>query len=166
MKTAYASRRNYSMPNLSFTNRQLRFVLGASMLVAPLIATPETMEMWSLVLLASIPVMATAIMGWDPVYALLGKSSYIPGEEDIQQRNWTLPNIGILDRGVRFSIGTILILSLLSMGAPQINAALSLIAIPLIISAITAWDPIYAALRINSFGSRTDVTAAEPDMTN
>lgn len=163
MKTANALTKNFSVPNLSFTHRQVRFVLGATMLVVPMIAAPETLGMWSFVLLASIPVMATAIMGWDPVYAVLGKSSYIPGEEDIQQRNWALPNIGILDRGVRFSIGAILILSLLGMGAPQINVALGLIAIPLITSAIIAWDPIYAAFRINSFGSRTDVTAAEPN---
>ena len=163
MKTANTFERTYSEPNLSFTTRQFRFVLAAAMLFTPLIATPETMEMWSIIMLASIPVMATAIIGWDPVYAVLGKSSYVPGEEDIQQRNWALANIGILDRGIRFGFGSMLILSLLSMGAPQISTSLGLIAIPLIISAITAWDPIYAALRINSFGSRADVTAAEPD---
>ena len=53
--------------------------------------------------------------------------------------------------------------ALLSMNAMQADMAITLLSIPLIVTAFTAWDPIYAVLGINSFSSRIDVEAAEPN---
>jgi len=162
MSTSTATQRHFMEPNLSFTDRQLRFVLGAIMISGVLFVAPETMGMWSVVALASIPFIASAIIGWDPLYAIAGKSTYVEGEEDIQQRCWTCSNIGTIDRAVRLGIGAMLIGTLLTMNAMQADMAITLLSVPLIVTAITAWDPIYAVLGINSFSSRIDVEAAEP----
>ena len=163
MSMSTARQRHFMEPNLSFTGRQIRFVLGAAMVVSVLFVEPQAMEMWSLVALASIPFIASAIVGWDPFYAITGKSTYVEGEENIQQRCWTCANMGTIDRVVRAGIGFMLIASLLSMQTMQADMALTLFSIPLIVAAITAWDPIYAVLGINSFSSRIDIEAAEPD---
>lgn len=163
MNTSTAVKENIMEPNLSFSDRQIRFVIGATMIAVTLFVAPETMGMWSIVLLASIPFISMAIIGWDPLNAIAGKSAYIEGEEDIQQRNWTCPNVGTIDRAVRFGVGSILIASLLTMNMMHADMVLALLAIPLIATAITAWDPVYAALNINSFASRVDVEVAEID---
>ena len=163
MKTSTAMKRSMMQPNLSFSDRQVRFVIGATMIAGTLIVSPTTMGMWSFVLLASIPFITMAITGWDPLYAIAGKSAYIEGEEDIQQRSWTCPNLGTIDRAVRFGAGSVLMATLLTMGVMQAELVITLLAIPLIITAITAWDPLYAALGVNSFASRIDVETAELD---
>jgi hypothetical protein len=149
--------------NLSFSDRQIRFVIGATMIAATLIAMPQTIGLWSMVLLGAIPFVTMAITGWDPFYAMLGKSTYVEGEEDIQQRSWTCPNVGSVDRGVRLGTGLMLMYALLTMSTMQADMVITLLAIPLITSAITAWDPFYAMFGINSFASHVDVEAAEPD---
>lgn len=159
----YRSTGQYYDPNLSFTDRQIRYLGGIALIAVPLMLAPETLGMWSVMVLSSIPLIATAILGWDPLYALAGKSTYAEGEEQIQQRSWTCPNIGIMDRVIRFGVGAGLLMSLLSMSTMSAEMVITLLAIPLIISAITAWDPIYAAMNVNSFASRIDVDAAEPE---
>ena len=163
MTTSTAMNRGIMKPNLSFVDRQVRFVVGATMIAGSLIVMPETLGMWSIVLLASIPMIATAINGWDPLYALLGKSAYVEGEEDIQQRSWTCPNVGVIDRSVRLGLGMVLLATLLTMSTMTAELVVTLMAIPLIVTAITAWDPLYAMSGINSFASRIDVETAEPD---
>ena len=163
MKTSTAMKRSFMSPNLSFSDRQIRFVIGATLIAATLIVTPETMGLWSIVALASIPFIAMAIIGWDPLYAIAGKSAYVEGEEDIQQRSWTCPNIGAIDRAVRLGAGMVFIATIMTMSAMQAGLVITLLAIPLIATAITAWDPLYAALGVNSFASRVDVETAELD---
>ena len=163
MKTSTAMRNSFMKPNLSFSDRQIRFVLGATMIAAALIVNPVTMGMWSIIVLASIPFIAMAIIGWDPLYAIAGKTAYVEGEEDIQQRSWTCPNLGTIDRAVRFGTGMVLIATLMTMSTMQVELIVTLLAIPLVVTAITAWDPFYAALGVNSFASRIDVETAELD---
>lgn len=151
--------------NLGFMDRQLRAVIGALMIITPMLMVPGTIGVWSLLILASIPVIATAITGWDPLYAIFEKSTYAPYDEDIQQRNWSYANMGIMDRGIRAGVALTLLYALMTMGSMTAEMVVSFLAIPMIMTAITAWDPIYAALGINSFGSRTDVEAAEPEAT-
>ena len=151
-------------PNLSTPNRQLRFIVGALMIVAPMLSPAETLGNWSILMLAAIPVITTAIIGWDPLYDFMNKTSYVEREIEIQQRSWSYANVGIIDRSIRLSIGMVLLYSLLTMDVMNMDMALTLMAIPLITTALVAWDPLYAALDINSFGSRTDVKAAEPEL--
>ena len=150
-------------PNLSFTERQLRYIGGIALIAVPLMMASETLGLWSIMVLSSIPVITTAIMGWDPLYALAGRTTYVEGEAQIQQRSWTCPNLGIVDRVLRLGVGVGLIMPLFSMSAMGDGIAITLLSIPLIITALIAWDPIYAALNVNSLASRVDVHAAEPE---
>jgi hypothetical protein len=155
-------RRQRLRQNLGLADRQIRAVIGTLLLTIPILAITGPLGLWSVVMLASIPVLNTAITGWDPIYAIIGKNTYQARLEDIQQRHWTHANIGIIERGIRLGVGLVMLTAL--MGAPSMTGgmALTLLAIPLIMTAITAWDPFYAAMSVNSFTSRIDVEAAEP----
>lgn len=131
------------------------------MIAAVLVIAPETLGLWSVALLASIPFIVMSIIGWDPLYAIAGKSTYREG--DIEQRSWSCANLGTIDRGIRLGIGMLLVMSLLTMNVMSVELVIGLLAIPLIATAMFAWDPIYAALGINSFASIIDVEAAEPN---
>lgn len=155
-------RRQRLRQNLGFADRQVRAVIGTLMIAAPAIAVPETLGAWSILMLASVPLLTTAIMGWDPLYAMMDKSTYEYRSEDIHQRHWTHANMGIIERGIRLGIGSMMIAALFAMPSMSAGMGFTLMAIPLIVTAITAWDPIYAAMGLNSFGSRSDVEAAEP----
>lgn len=148
--------------NVGSMDRQARLVIGFAMILAILFNQPHSLGEWNLLLLAAIPVISSAILGWDPLYALFGKSNYIPEEDDIHQRNWTYSNLGIIDRGLRLAIGAMIIADVLLMGESSLHAALALLAIPIIATAIIAWDPIYALFNLNSFAARVDAEAAEP----
>ena len=156
------TKQSYYEQNVGSMDRQVRFVIGFAMIVAVLLNQPETLGVWSLVLLASIPVIASAILGWDPIYAALGKSNYVPEEESIQQKSWTYSNLGIIDRSLRLFLGAAILIDILLMGDSPMQAALALVAIPLITSAMIAWDPIYALFNLNSFAARVDAEVAEP----
>lgn len=166
MKTSLSNERQRLRQNLGFADRQIRAVIGTLMLATPVFAVPETLGLWSIVMLASIPLMVTAIMGWDPIFASTGTSTYKGKAEDIHQRHWTNANIGIIERVVRLGIGLSLLIALMGVSTMNGSMALTLLAIPLIVTAITAWDPIYAAMSMNSFGSRIDVEAAEPGVSD
>ena len=150
-------------PNLGFTDRQMRFLIGAGLIVTTLMVAPDPLGLWSIALLASIPVITTAIAGWDPVYAIMGTSTYASCEDDVQQRSWSCPNIGTMDRAVRAVIGITLIASLFAINTMHAEALMAFVGIPLVISAIIAWDPFYAMLGTNSFASRADVEVTEPE---
>lgn len=162
MNTSTLIERQRLCQNLGFTDRQTRAVIGTLMLATPVFAIPGALGMWSILMLASIPIMVTAIVGWDPIYAFTGKSTYESQSEDIQQRHWTNANIGIIERGIRLGVGLTMLAAIMGMPAMSASMAPALIAIPLIVTAITAWDPFYAAMSLNSFSSRVDVEAAEP----
>jgi len=150
--------------NVGFMDRQIRGVIGAVMIIGAMLISPEAMgiDVENFLFLASIPIIASAIIGWDPFYAMLGVSKYVEKEENIQQRNWSYSNLGIVDRVFRFVLGTLLLMGVLMTSATEIPAAATLFAIPLILSAMIAWDPIYAMFDLNSFATRADVEVAEP----
>lgn len=148
--------------NLGFADRQVRAIIGTLMLATPALGIPGTLGLWTIAMLASVPVLISAITGWDPVYAFIGKSTYDGQSENIQQRHWTNANIGIIERGIRIGLGFSLLAGLMGASAMTGGMTLTLLAIPLIVTSITAWDPFYAMMRSNSFASRVDVEAAEP----
>jgi len=72
----------------------------------------------------------------------------------------TNTNVGTVDRYIRFAIGAGLIaVTLLYQGMDAEYAALtSLVAIPVIFTAITRWCPLYALLHVQSIKHRYDNT--------
>ena len=70
----------------------------------------------------------------------------------------------MFDRIIRFILGATLIGFTLSGIFPGWETLVSLAAVPLIVTAIIAWDPFYALTEINTFASRHDVEMANTEL--
>ena len=151
-------------PNLSFTGRELRIIAGFTAIVGFLFTAPNPVGWWGLITLVAVPVIMSGVIAWDPVYAILGINRYNALEANIQQRSWTSPNIGTIDRITRFTVGVLLIAFTLVTSEIALQSIAALFAIPLIMTAIIAWDPLYAFAYVNTFASKADVQATEPEM--
>jgi len=60
-------------PNIGIIDKSIRYVVGASLIGVILIATPTPVGWLVLLPLIAIPILISAISGWDPIYALLQK---------------------------------------------------------------------------------------------
>ncbi|MEK6749840.1 MAG: DUF2892 domain-containing protein [Pseudomonadota bacterium] len=58
-------------PNLSVPRRVMRVLMAAAMIVLPIAYAGETMTWEPFVILASIPLVLTAILGWGPIEAMV-----------------------------------------------------------------------------------------------
>jgi len=150
-------------PNMSYQDRQIRILSGSGLIVALMIAAPTPLGLWGLAALIAIPIVASGIIAWDPFYAVLGFNRYSDTEGEIQQRSWTCPNIGMVDRIARLAVGVLLITTAFTSSEIVWQSITTLLAIPVIMSAIMAWDPLYALAYTNTFASKSDVQSADPD---
>ncbi len=150
--------------NLGTTDREIRVVVGASMIAAVMLYSPTSIAVWPVLALIAIPFVITGLIGWDPFYGLLGINTDKQHDEDIHQRNWAFSNVGMLDRVFRFIGGSALIGLTLSGELVGWELMASLAAVPVIISAIIAWDPFYALTNSNTFASRHDVEMANTEL--
>jgi hypothetical protein len=105
----------------------------------------------------------SGIIAWDPIHALFGINRYNEAEGEIQQRSWSCPNVGTVDRIARFAVGALLLASALSSTEIVWQSITALLAIPVIMSAIMSWDPLYALAYTNTFASKSDVESADPE---
>jgi hypothetical protein len=143
--------------NVGFIDRELRLIIGSVVLLAIMVASPLMTLSSAIVMLAMVPVIISGITGWDPLYALVGISSQ-HNEENIEQRDWACPNVGTVDRIARLTIGVALIIATL-MGVTQTTAAI--VAVPLVLSALIAWDPFYAMMRVNTIASTAELKSTD-----
>jgi len=157
--------RNFFNINIGYMDRQIRFIVGFVAIVIAMLV-PEHSYLVKLTFLTSIPVISSAILGWDPIYALFGKRGNISEKIHLQQRNWCFSNLGIVDRVVRAILGVSLIGFVLYNGITSYFVIFPFISILIISSAIIAWDPIYALFRINSFANRSDAIASDAGVCN
>jgi hypothetical protein len=104
------------------------------------------------------------MIGWDPLYTLLGLNTDKQHDEEIHQRSWMLSNVGMFDRVLRIALGASLIGFTMSGTFTGVEMVAALVAVPLIITALIAWDPIYALTDINTFASRHDVEMANIEL--
>lgn len=155
---------NVLAPNMSYQDRQIRIVTGSALIVALMMAAPTPVDLWGLVALIAIPIIASGIVAWDPFYALFGIDRYSEIEGEIQQRSWSCPNIGKVDRIARLVIGVLLMATALTSSEIVWQGITTLLAIPVIMSAIMAWDPLYALAYTNTFASKSDVQSSDPDL--
>ena len=153
-----------SQNNLGTTDREVRVLVGAGLIAAVMFYDPSPMGMWPILALVAIPFVITGLIGWDPLYALLGITTDKQHDEDIHQHNWSFSNIGMLDRVIRFIGGAALIGLTLSGELVGWELLAALAAVPIIISAIIAWDPFYALTNSNTFASRHDVEMANTEL--
>lgn len=165
MDAKTAAKRFYQT-NLGFTDREVRMLAGAGMIAAVIFYAPTPIGLWGLLALAAIPIIATSIMGWDPLYALLGFTTYHRNESDIHQRTWFASNIGTVDRYVRVGLAGILIGSMIFGPLVSWELAGAMAAILLVASAMMAWDPLYALAGLNTFASKKDVALVNSETEN
>jgi hypothetical protein len=155
---------NFSQHNLSITDREVRVLVGAGMIAAVMINASSPIGAMPYLALVAIPFIITALIGWDPLYSLVGLNTDKQRDDEIQQRNWAYNNIGMFDRAIRFALGSALIAFTLSGAVAGWEAVASLAAVPLIATAIFAWDPFYALTNNNTFASRYDVEMANTEL--
>ncbi len=60
-------------PNVTNTDKIVRYVAGALLIGAILVVAPAPVGWVALLPLIAIPVVISAIIGWDPIYALFQK---------------------------------------------------------------------------------------------
>ena len=60
-------------PNIGIIDKSVRYVVGAALIGVMLMATPTPVGWLVLLPLVAIPIVISAISGWDPIYALLQK---------------------------------------------------------------------------------------------
>jgi Inner membrane protein YgaP-like, transmembrane domain len=61
------------VPNVGNVDKVVRYVAGAILIGITLAISPENMGWTVLLALISIPIVISAIIGWDPLYALFQK---------------------------------------------------------------------------------------------
>ena len=135
--------------NMGTVDRYIRFMIGAGLIAVPLLYSGVDAEYAALTSLIAIPIIFTAIARWCPVYALLRAHSI---RRSTGNTEFHSQNLSISDAVTRYLLGAILILVTMlytSVGDPWL-IVLSLIAVPIIHSAIMLWDPIYALLDIGT----------------
>ena len=151
-------------PNISYESREIRILAGAGMIMALMLLAPTPVGLWGLAALIAIPVIASGIIAWDPFHALFGINRYNEAEGEIQQRRWSCPNVGTVDRIARFGVGALLLATAFTSTEIMWQSITTLLAIPVIMSAIMAWDPLYALAYTNTFASKSDVQSADPEL--
>ncbi|KPJ94043.1 MAG: hypothetical protein AMJ53_06095 [Gammaproteobacteria bacterium SG8_11] len=156
--------RSILSPNISYEGREVRILTGSALIVALLVAAPTPLGLWGISALIAIPLIASGITAWDPLHALFGINHYSETEGEIQQRSWSCPNVGTVDRITRFGVGVLLLGTAFTSTEIVWQSITALLAIPVMMSAIMAWDPFYALAYTNTFASKSDVKSADPEL--
>ena len=164
MRNLSQNMQNMFAPNISYESREIRILTGSAMIIALMLTAPTPVGLWGLAALIAIPVIASGIIAWDPVYALFGINRYSDAEGEIQQRRWSCPNVGTVDRIARFGVGILLLATAFTSSEIVWQSITTLLAIPVIMTAILAWDPLYALAYTNTFASKSDVQSADPEL--
>lgn len=151
----YAS---YTYSNVSALDRVARLGLSTVLIAIPLLEPTETNM---LMMLAAIPLVMSAIMAWDPMYALFkirtatfhAQPAFAWGRRAESEADG--PNVGMLDRIVRLSFGAALLsvpllFSWLESIDTDILVFATLAAIPIVLTSAIGWDPIYQALGLRT----------------
>jgi hypothetical protein len=141
--------------NVGSLDRLARLVLASTLIVIPLTGVEPT-EANVVMLLAAIPLMSSAIMAWDPLYALAKLRtatlrSQPPTERGAQTPYFDGANVGMVDRFARFGLAAALLsVTLLGSADAAVLSYTALAAIPIAMTGIMGWDPFYQI-----FGART-----------
>lgn len=129
--------------NIGLTDRALRIYALIALLIAVIsgISPP-----WLAII--SVYAATTALTAWEPLYALLGISSKKAGKQSPE--TWAGPNIKITEQVVRISLAIVMLITGMTLATSSVItfyiSYLLLLPVILTVTAITAWDPIYAAV--------------------
>jgi hypothetical protein len=157
-------RQSVLAPNISYEGREIRILTGSALIVTFMLAAPNPVGLWGVTALVAIALVGSGIIAWDPLHAMLGINHYNADEGEIQQRSWSCPNVGTVDRIARFGIGVLLLGAVFTSAEVIGQTIAALLAIPIIMTGIIAWDPLYALAYTNTFASKSDVQSADPEL--
>jgi hypothetical protein len=135
--------------NVGSLDRLARFGLGMLLIVIGLVGQ-EPLGANVAMMLVAIPLVITALMAWDPFYALLGiRTATLRAPPEALSATYAAsanegPSLGWFDRIGRFGLGAAL-LSVTLLGNVPIEWAVStaLASIPVIMTGVMGWDPFY-----------------------
>jgi len=142
--------KNDTFQNMGDGDRAIRVVLSALLIGYTMSATVETLGWLSILPLLAIPLVMTAILSWDPVYRLLDVNTArrIP----TTHIGFMTSNVGKTDTIVRYVLGATLLMAILTYAPTPLGvmALVLIISAALILTGIAAWDPFFAAFKLNT----------------
>lgn len=129
----------------------------ASVLIGITLTANEPMGANVLMTLVAIPLVISAMMAWDPLYAALGirtatlharpRGHWTPSPESANAGI----NVGTADRLGRVGLAAALLsVTLLSSGPIEYAVFAALLSIPVTMTAVVGWDPLYAVAGIRT----------------
>ena len=139
-----------SKSNVGGYDRLLRFALGGVLIADGLHGTgPLGIDAWLLML--SIPVIVSAIIAWDPIYALFKVRTATLRTHEVPY--WRLMemnanggiNIGTMDRIARIALAGVLLATPFVWAGPigAVAFAGTVAGIVVMMTAVIGWDPVY-----------------------
>jgi len=153
METPRYALHTYS--NIGSLDRVARLVLASVLIGIPLSGV-EPMAANVTMMLVAIPLVMSAIMAWDPIYAFFNvrtatlKARPLAAWNSDARDNDGL-NVGWIDRIGRFGLGAALLsVTLLGTVDGAMHSYAALASIPVIMTGVIGWDPFY-----HFFGLRT-----------
>lgn len=137
---------------LTLGERFVRFALGMAF-IASVFLHSGYLGWYGLLALAAIPLIASASIGWDPLYAVFNAMNARLAKRAGQRNNiqldawYATPQLTPVDRAVRSVFAAALIATLLaSTGPVEWRGLLALFSIPIITTSIIALCPCYALI--------------------
>lgn len=148
---------SFGKPNVGGTDRLLRAVLGAVLLADGVYGTGP-LGLDAFLIMLSIPLILSAMIAWDPFYSLFKVRTATLRASSSPPRNWRQLNpngginVGTIDRISRAAIATVLMATpFLLPGTIGVTTAIAALAgIVVAMTALTGWDPIYAAAKLRT----------------
>ena len=155
-----STRESFTSANVGSLDRLLRTVLGSVLIVDGLYSAAPTLGLLGGVLiLLSIPLFTSAIMAWDPIYAMLKirtatfrtKDTHL-AENQKHNANGGINNVGTVDRVFRMALSSLLLATPAILAGPVGYVAVTgvLAGFIVMMTVITGWDPIYQLARIRT----------------
>jgi hypothetical protein len=138
--------------NIGSGDRVIRYVVGAA-LIGLFMAYQETgnryEELIASLALVSIVVISTAIVRWDPIYAMLGIHTVASARKRLRN---SAVNVGMTDSAVRLAVGSAMIGGFMLFSPTPVGwtVLLPLLAIPVIVTSIIGWCPTYSVAKVNT----------------
>lgn len=147
---------NAGMTNMGSLDRLARLGIAALLVFIELTAG-EPRGANVVMTLVAIPLIITALIGWDPIYAMLGKRTATLHAKSVDPRTYrnlnanTGLNVGLPDRVGRFIVTAgLLSVTLFGTGAAEWGVYAALLSIPIMMTALVGYDPIYHMLGIRT----------------
>ena len=155
-----STRQNFTAANVGSFDRLMRTILGSVLIVDGMYSAAPTLGLLGAgLILLSVPLFTSAIMAWDPIYAMLKirtatfrtKDTHL-AENQKHNANGGINNVGTVDRVFRMALASLLLATPAILAGPvgYVAVAGTLAGLIVMATVITGWDPIYQLARIRT----------------